>query len=132
MTPVEALQALQSINTPDRLTDFDGNGVVTPLEALSVLQRIGYRRAELPVSLTSEDAQSLRASNRHSQQALPGSDREHSTVIAANPGRLTEIDSVFAEQPAEAQQVAGTAGNLALETIFSDVSLADRAWLDAI
>ena len=44
VTPGEALSAIQSVNTSDAANDFDGNGIVTPLEALSVLQRIGYRR----------------------------------------------------------------------------------------
>ena len=44
MEPLEALGSIQSIGTGDAASDFDGNGVVTPLEALSAIQRIGYIR----------------------------------------------------------------------------------------
>ena len=44
VTPLEALSTIQSIGTTDAASDLDGNGIVTPLEALSAIQRIGYVR----------------------------------------------------------------------------------------
>ena len=44
VTPLEALSSIQAINTANSEADLDGNGIVTPLEALSVVQRIGYVR----------------------------------------------------------------------------------------
>ncbi len=38
----DALAVLQSLGTGDPLTDLNGDGLVTPLEALDVIRRVGY------------------------------------------------------------------------------------------
>lgn len=54
--PLEALDAIRAIGTADNVHDFDGDGFVTPLEALSSLQRIGYVR---PIGSAKTSAASL-------------------------------------------------------------------------
>ncbi len=44
VTPLEALKCYQAIGTNDPACDFDGNHVVTLLEALGSIQRLGYIR----------------------------------------------------------------------------------------
>ncbi|NQV22743.1 MAG: hypothetical protein HQ518_00105, partial [Rhodopirellula sp.] len=48
VTPTEAVGTIQALNTGAASSDYDGSGLVTPTEAIGTIQRLGYKRNDGP------------------------------------------------------------------------------------
>ena len=130
----EALSSIPAISTDDTVSDYNGDGVVTPLEALSTIQQVGYvRNADAPgvTGLTDVLPKSVLAGNPVASAFIllsdPAESDSRSTAEIVPPQTQSStahdrMDELFPEvtmEPTQRQYAESTDDTELVDTEFS-------------
>lgn len=133
VTPLEALDSIRNIGLDDAASDFDGTGVVTPLNALSILQRIGATR-NLSVNETLKSA-AVSGKSTSILQSLPET-TPLSTIAAADETVYVEVKqsttSLFSNEQSLSPTPSSPEINEAPSSELDEHFAELRGWLDVI